>query len=74
MQKSNQLWDPKDEKQFIDQIAQQYDNQGHPFYSSSRLWDDGVIDPIQTRDILGMGLAVALNAPIPETKFGVFRI
>ncbi len=74
MQKSNQQWDPKDEKQFSDQIAEQYDNQGHPFYSSARLWDDGVIDPMQTRDILGMGLAVALNAPIPETKFGVFRI
>ena len=48
--------------------------QGHPYYASARLWDDGVIDPADTRRVLGLSLAAALNAPIPETKFGVFRM
>ena len=51
-----------------------YEKQGHPFYASARLWDDGVIDPAQTRDVIGMGLAAALNKEIEETKFGVFRM
>lgn len=74
LQKAGEKWDPKDEKQFIAQIVAQYDNQGHPYYSSARIWDDGIIDPAQTRDVLGMALAVTLNAPIEETHFGVFRI
>ncbi|MBS0289990.1 MAG: methylcrotonoyl-CoA carboxylase [Proteobacteria bacterium] len=73
-QKDNQAWDPNDEKQFIQSITQQYDQQGHPFYASARLWDDGVIDPVDTRDVLGLALAASLNAPIEETHFGVFRI
>jgi 3-methylcrotonyl-CoA carboxylase beta subunit len=48
--------------------------QGHPYYASARLWDDGVIDPADTRTVLGLGLSAALNAPIPETKFGLFRM
>ncbi|MBS0286768.1 MAG: methylcrotonoyl-CoA carboxylase [Proteobacteria bacterium] len=74
MQKAAQAWDSQDEKKFIQKIAAQYDEQGHPYYSSARLWDDGVIDPLDTRDVLGLGLAASLNAPILETRFGVFRI
>ncbi|MFO7705134.1 MAG: carboxyl transferase domain-containing protein [Halopseudomonas sp.] len=55
-------------------ILEQYERQGHPYYSSARLWDDGVIDPAQTRDILGLALSAALNAPIAPTRFGVFRM
>lgn len=74
MQKSGATWSNEEEKQFLQKIISQYDVQGHPYYSSARLWDDGVIDPIQTRHVLGMGLSCALNAPILDTKFGVFRI
>ncbi len=55
-------------------ILAQYEHQGHPYYSSARLWDDGVIDPAQTRDVLGLALSAALNAPIESTTFGVFRM
>jgi acetyl-CoA carboxylase carboxyltransferase component len=55
-------------------ILAEYERQGSPYYSSARLWDDGVIDPLDTRSVLALGLSAALNAPIPETKFGVFRM
>ena len=55
-------------------ILEQYEHQGHPYYASARLWDDGVIDPAQTRRVLGLSLSAALNAPIPPTQFGVFRM
>jgi 3-methylcrotonyl-CoA carboxylase beta subunit/propionyl-CoA carboxylase len=51
-----------------------YDEEGSPYYSSARLWDDGIIDPADTRTVLGLGISAALNAPIPETRFGVFRM
>ncbi len=74
MKKEGTSWDEAAEKAFMQKIAEQYDKQGHPYYSSARLWDDGVIDPIDTRDVLGLSLAACLNAPIEETHFGVFRI
>ena len=49
-------------------------SEGNPYYSTARLWDDGIIDPLDTRRVLALGLAAALNAPIPETTFGVFRM
>ena len=55
-------------------ILEEYERQGSPYYSTARLWDDGVIDPLDTRRVLAMGISAALNAPIPETKFGVFRM
>ncbi len=55
-------------------ILEQYEHQGHPYYSSARLWDDGVIDPAQTREVLALALSAALNAPIEPTAFGVFRM
>jgi len=65
---------PEDEEAFKEPIRQQYERQGHPYYATARLWDDGIIDPADTRMVLGLGLSAALNAPIPETRFGVFRM
>ncbi|MCC8400638.1 methylcrotonoyl-CoA carboxylase [Paraburkholderia sp. MMS20-SJTN17] len=67
-------WSAEEEEAFKQPIREQYEQQGHPYYASARLWDDGVIDPAQTRDVLGLGLSVAMNAPIEETRFGVFRM
>lgn len=67
-------WSAEDEAAFRAPIAAQFEAQGHPLYASARLWDDGVIDPRQTRRTLALSLGVALNAPIRETKFGVFRM
>ena len=57
-----------------DEIREKYEREGNPYYSTARLWDDGIIDPLDTRRVLALGLAAALNAPIPETTFGVFRM
>ena len=67
-------WSKEEEAAFKQPILEQYDRQGHPYYATARLWDDGVIDPADTRMVLGLGLSAALNAPIEETKFGVFRM
>ena len=67
-------WSAEEEAAFKTPIREQYEMQGHPYYASARLWDDGVIDPADTRTVLGLGLSAALNAPIPETKFGLFRM
>jgi len=57
-----------------DEIREKYEREGNPYFSTARLWDDGIIDPLDTRRVLALGLAAALNAPIPETTFGVFRM
>ena len=67
-------WSDEEEAAFKAPIRQQYEEQGHPYYASARMWDDGVIDPADTRRVLGLGLSAALNATIPETRFGVFRM
>ncbi|MFZ6849223.1 carboxyl transferase domain-containing protein [Undibacterium sp. RuRC25W] len=67
-------WSAEEEAAFKQPIKEQYEHQGHPYYASARLWDDGVIDPADTRMVLGLGLSSALNAPIPDVKFGVFRM
>ncbi|WP_321864986.1 carboxyl transferase domain-containing protein [Burkholderia cenocepacia] len=67
-------WSTEEEEAFKQPIRDQYERQGHPYYASARLWDDGVIDPAQTRDVLGLGLAASMNAPIDDTRFGVFRM
>ncbi|MDZ7842690.1 MAG: carboxyl transferase domain-containing protein [Gammaproteobacteria bacterium] len=67
-------WPAEDEAAFKQPILDQYEHQGHPYYASARLWDDGIIDPVDTRRVLGLGLSAALNAPIEETRFGVFRM
>ena len=67
-------WSAAEEEAFKNKIRADYDAQGSPYYSSARLWDDGIIDPAQTRDVLGLCISASLNAPIESTKFGVFRM
>jgi 3-methylcrotonyl-CoA carboxylase beta subunit len=67
-------WSDAEEEAFKAPIRAQYETQGHPYYASARLWDDGIVDPVDTRMVLGLGLSAALNAPIPGTRFGVFRM
>jgi len=68
-------WTPEEAEAFKAPIRQKYEDEGNPYYATARLWDDGVIDPAQTRDVLGLALAACLEAPIPEApRFGVFRI
>ncbi|MEO9322418.1 carboxyl transferase domain-containing protein [Nocardioides sp. C4-1] len=63
-----------DDDEFKAPIREQYETQGSPYYATARLWDDGVIDPVDTRRVLGMGLAAAANAPVPEPSYGIFRM
>jgi len=67
-------WSVEEEEAFKAPIRAQYEAQGHPYYASARLWDDGVIDPADTRRVLALGLAASRNAPIEDTRFGVFRM
>ncbi|MDZ4239183.1 MAG: carboxyl transferase domain-containing protein [Hydrogenophaga sp.] len=67
-------WSAEEEAAFKAPIKEQYEVQGHPYYATARLWDDGVTDPADTRRVLALGLSASLNAPIPETKFGLFRM
>jgi 3-methylcrotonyl-CoA carboxylase beta subunit len=67
-------WSAEEEAAFKAPIKEQYEVQGHPYFATARLWDDGVIDPADTRRVLALGLSASLNAPIPETKFGLFRM
>jgi 3-methylcrotonyl-CoA carboxylase beta subunit len=69
-----QEWPVEEEERFKEPIREQYEHQGSPYYSTARLWDDGVIDPLDTRRVLGMGLAAAANTSIPEPSYGVFRM
>ncbi|WP_028357185.1 carboxyl transferase domain-containing protein [Brackiella oedipodis] len=74
LQAKNQDWSDTEEQAFKQPIKDDYERKGHPYYASARLWDDGVIDPAQSRHVLGLGLAAALNATIQDTHFGIFRI
>jgi 3-methylcrotonyl-CoA carboxylase beta subunit len=67
-------WSDEDEEAFKAPIRAQYEREGHPYYASARLWDDGVIDPADTRRVLGLAISAALNRPIETTRFGVFRM
>ncbi|HVW54395.1 MAG TPA: carboxyl transferase domain-containing protein [Rhizobiaceae bacterium] len=67
-------WSADEEEAFKAPIREQYETQGHPYYATARLWDDGVVDPVDTRRVLGLALAVGVNAPIEPTSFGVFRM
>jgi 3-methylcrotonyl-CoA carboxylase beta subunit len=67
-------WTKDEEEAFKAPVRQRYEDEGNPYFATARLWDDGVIDPVQTRDVLGLSISASLNAPIPETRFGVFRM
>jgi 3-methylcrotonyl-CoA carboxylase beta subunit len=67
-------WSAEEEDDFKAPIREQYEHQGSPYYSTARLWDDGIIDPLDTRRVLGMGLDIAAHAPVPEPSYGIFRM
>ena len=69
-----EAWSPEEEEAFKKPIRDQYETQGHPYYASARLWDDGIIDPVDTRMTLGLGISASLNAPAEKTEFGIFRM
>lgn len=73
-QRAGSKWAEADEAAFKKKITDRYDNEGSPFFASARLWDDGVIDPADTRRVVGMSFAAALNAQVPNTTYGVFRM
>ncbi|WP_435104486.1 carboxyl transferase domain-containing protein [Arhodomonas sp. AD133] len=74
LERRGETWSETDEEAFKAPVREQYEREGHPYYASARLWDDGVIDPADTRMVLGLGLSAALNAPEEQTRFGVFRM
>lgn len=74
LEAQGQSWSSEEEEAFKAPIREQYERQGNPWYATARLWDDGILDPIETRRALALGIAASLNAPIPETRFGVFRM
>jgi 3-methylcrotonyl-CoA carboxylase beta subunit len=73
MERAGKSWSTEEEMQFKQPIMAEYEMKGHPYFATARLWDDGIIDPAKSRDILGLAIAASLNAPIHTTDFGVFR-
>jgi 3-methylcrotonyl-CoA carboxylase beta subunit len=71
---AGKAWSAEEEEAFKAPIRDQYERQGHPYYATARLWDDGIIDPADTRRVLGLALSASLNAPIEKERFGVFRM
>src|SRR6185437_4012018 len=71
---AGQDWPAQAEEEFKAPIREQYERQGSPYYSTARLWDDGIIDPMDTRDVLALGLSAAANAPLAPVGYGVFRM
>jgi 3-methylcrotonyl-CoA carboxylase beta subunit len=69
-----QPWSPEEEKLFRQPIEEKYEHEGHPYYASARLWDDGIIAPADTRTVLGLSLFAASHSPQQDTRFGVFRM
>jgi acetyl-CoA carboxylase carboxyltransferase component len=74
LESKGQRMSDDEQKKFMEPILEKYEREGNPYYSTARLWDDGVIDPRHTRDVLGLSLAAVHEAPIPDTGFGVFRM
>ncbi len=74
MEARGEAWSDQEEAAFKAPILEQYERQGHPYYASARLWDDGIIDPAETRNVLALAISAAYNAPIEKTRFGVFRM
>jgi 3-methylcrotonyl-CoA carboxylase beta subunit len=70
----NMAWSEEEKNALMDEIRSTYESQGNPYYSSARLWDDGIVDPMDTRRVLGLCISASLNAPIDETRYGIFRM
>ena len=64
----------KEKQELMKPILEKYDHEGSPYYSTARLWDDGILDPLKTREALALGISMSLNAPIPDYKVGIFRM
>jgi 3-methylcrotonyl-CoA carboxylase beta subunit len=74
IERAGKAWSPEDEAEFRRPTIEMFDRQSHPLYASARLWDDGIVDPRKSREVLGLSLRASLNAPVEETRFGVFRM
>ena len=74
MEARGETWSTEDEQAFKQPTIDMFEEQSHPLYASARLWDDGVIDPRKSRDVLDLSLRASLNAPIADTRFGLFRM
>jgi len=74
IERKGETWSAEEEAKFRKPILMKYEHEGHPLYSSARLWDDGIIDPAKSREVLALSLSAALNQPIADTKFGLFRM
>ncbi|HEY2177402.1 MAG TPA: carboxyl transferase domain-containing protein [Caulobacteraceae bacterium] len=74
LEERGESWSAEAEEEFKAPVRARYESEGDPYHATARLWDDGIIDPVQTRDVLGLAISASLNAPIPETRFGVFRM
>jgi 3-methylcrotonyl-CoA carboxylase beta subunit len=74
MERSGAIWPAEEEAAFKAPIREKYESQAHPYYASARLWDDGVIDPADTRRVLALSISASLNAPFSPTRFGLFRM
>ena len=74
MQKQNKTWAQPEKDAFMQNVRDSYEKEGNAYYASARLWDDGIIDPAQTRTVLGLSLISTMGAPIKETDFGTFRM
>lgn len=74
LQRSGNRWNDEEQQAFKQSIVELYNRQGHPYYASARLWDDGIFDPKDTRKVLSQALKAALNAPIQTSEFGIFRM
>ncbi|MGH6864550.1 MAG: carboxyl transferase domain-containing protein, partial [Methylocella sp.] len=71
---AGKVWTAEEEESYKAPVREKFERQAHPYYASARLWDDGIIDPAETRMVLGLSISAALNAPVEETRFGVFRM
>ncbi|MDP6709165.1 MAG: carboxyl transferase domain-containing protein, partial [Alphaproteobacteria bacterium] len=74
LERQGESWSEAEEAEFKQPIIDQFEAQSDPYFATARLWDDGLIDPAEARNVLGLGISAALNKPIPETRFGVFRM
>jgi 3-methylcrotonyl-CoA carboxylase beta subunit len=74
LEAEGKAWSAEEEAAFKRPVLEQYEREGHPYFATARLWDDGIIAPQETRRVVALALSVALNAPIPEPRWGVFRM
>ena len=74
MEARGETWSAEEEEAFKDPVRKRYDEEGHPYFATARLWDDGIITPSETRRVLALAFSATLNRPVPDTQFGVFRM